>query len=253
MKTEQKPHIFKVQIEDKYYFEYNLSMDNKIANYIKSNYQKTYIITLVLVFAIENVTFQTDWEDQKIYWYVSILLLGLVLYSYFIIFYISDIKNKSTFMKILYASPLLFLYYFNLSPIIFDVYYSETLFSSWSFYQNEYMSIWILLVLRLLIISVAISLFNIFWIERYKSYINVSGITQSTEKWKRYNIIARIFFGLSINSAFLVYFSNPFIYDYELFFDYSGMSIVFFAFIFGGFYYVLLDWFSEVLRLLSKK
>lgn len=229
-------------------------MDNLIANYIKINYQKTYIISLVLVFAIESVTFGTDLDDQKIYWYVSILLLAFVLYSYFITFLIADIKNKSTLMKILYASPLLFLFYYNRSPIIFDVFYDpETLLSSWSFYQDEYLSVWILLVLRLLIISVAISLFNIFWIERYKSYINVSGNTPSNEKWKRYNIIARIFFGLSINSAFLVYFSNPFYYDYDFFFDYSGMEIVLFAFIFGGFYYVLLDWFSEVLRLLSNK
>ncbi len=229
-------------------------MDNIIANYIKNNYQKTYIISLVLVFAIERATFQTDWEDQKIYWYVSILLLVFVLYSYFVTFLNADIKNKSTLMKVLYASPLLFLFYYNRSPIIFDILYDpETLLSDWSYYQDEYMSIWILLVLRLLIISVAISLFNIIWIERYRSYLNVSGNTSNNEKWKRYNIIARIFFGLSINSAFLVYFSNPFYYDYDIFFDYSGMAIVIFAFILGGFYYILLDWFSEVLRLLSNK
>ena len=229
-------------------------MDNKIANYIKNNYQKTYIISLVLVLAIETVTFETNWQDQKIYWYVSILLLALVLYSYFVTYLDADIKNKSTLMKILYASPLLFLFYYNRSPIIFDVFYKpETLLSDWNYYQDEYMSIWILLVLRLIIISIATSLFNIFWIERYKSYINVSGNSTSNEKWKRYNIIARIFFGLSINSAFLVYFSNPFYFDYDIFSNYSGMGIVLSAFIFGGFYYVILDWFSEVLRLLSNK
>ncbi len=233
-------------------------MDNKIANYIKNNNQKTYLISLVIVLAIETVTFETDSEDQEFYWYLSILLLAFVLYSYFITFLDADIKNKSILMKILYASPLLSLFYYNRSPIIFDGGYSfsrdpETLLSSWSYYQDGYMSIWILLVLRLIIISTSISLFNIFWIERYKSYLNISGNVTSSEKWKRYNIIARIFFGLSINSAFLIYFNNPFYYDFEIFYNYSGMAIVLFAYIFGGFYYVLLDWFSEVLRLLSNK
>ena len=166
-------------------------MNNKIADYIKTNYQKTYIISLVLVLLIERVTFQTDWEDQKIYWYVSILSLALVLYSYFVTYANADIKNMSNLMKILYASPLLFLFYYNRSPIIFDVFFEpETLLSDWNFYQDEYMSIWILLVLRLITISIAISLFNIFWIERYKSYVNVSGNLTSNEKWRRYNIIA---------------------------------------------------------------
>ena len=139
-------------------------------------------------------------------------------------------------------------------PIIFDVFFEpETLLSDWNFYQDEYMSIWILLVLRLITISIAISLFNIFWIERYKSYVNVSGNLTSNEKWRRYNIIARVFFGSSINLAFLVYFSNPLYYDYDVFFEYSGMALVVLAFIFGGFYYIILDWFSEVLRLLSNK
>ncbi len=229
-------------------------MNNKIADYIKTNYQKTYIISLVLVLLIERVTFQTDWEDQKIYWYVSILSLALVLYSYFVTYANADIKNMSNLMKILYASPLLFLFYYNRSPIIFDVFFEpETLLSDWNFYQDEYMSIWILLVLRLITISIAISLFNIFWIERYKSYVNVSGNLTSNEKWRRYNIIARVFFGSSINLAFLVYFSNPLYYDYDVFFEYSGMALVVLAFIFGGFYYIILDWFSEVLRLLSNK
>tara|TARA_B100001250_G_scaffold412797_1_gene445006 strand:- start:178 stop:879 length:702 start_codon:yes stop_codon:yes gene_type:complete len=231
-------------------------MDNKISNYIINNKQKIYIISLFLLLGIETITFPTYYDEKKAYWYFSIVLLILVLYAYFVIFMDANIQNESILMKILYASPLLFLFYYNRSPITFNTFGyrdPETLLATWSYYQDGLMGVWILLVLNLLVISISISLFNIFWITRYKSYFDTNENSSSNKKWKRYNIIARIIFALSINSAFLIYYGNPFYYNFDIFYDFSGMSLVVLAFIGGGFYYVILDWFSEVLRLLSAK
>ena len=60
-----------------------------------------------------------------------------------------------------------------------------------------------------------------------------------------------ILFAFFINLGFLGYFYP--IYTYDFIDGFNGMTLVAGAFIVGGFYYIILDWFSEVIRLLSNR
>ena len=227
-------------------------MNNIVSNFVKNNKQKTFCYSLIVVLLIEFLTETMYYDENSIYFFVSNFIFFIILYSYTIIYLDSEIDKENWLLKFLYFSPILILYYYNRAPIIFSPYRNpESLLSIWSWMQEDAMGLWIFVILRLFIVSVAFALFNIFWIKRYKSHLPTTPNSSSGNKWKRYNIIARVFFAFLINLAFLGYFYP--IYTYDFIDGFNGMSLVASAFLVASFYYVILDWFSEVLRLLSNR
>ena len=229
-------------------------MNNTVSNFVKNNKQKTFCYSLIVVLIIEFFGETMYYDDNPFYFYVSNFIFFIILYSYIIIYLDSEIDKENWLLKFLYFSPILILYYYNRAPIIFSSYSyrdPDTLLDIWSWAQENAMGLWIFLMLRLFIASVAFALFNIFWIKRYKSHLPTTINSSSGNKWKRYNIIARVLFAFFINLAFLGYFYP--IYTYDFIDGFNGMTLVAGAFIVGGFYYIILDWFSEVIRLLSNR
>tara|TARA_B100001109_G_C18721044_1_gene407256 strand:+ start:133 stop:807 length:675 start_codon:yes stop_codon:yes gene_type:complete len=217
-------------------------------NKLTSSYSNAFIFSFVTFCFLDTLYFFS--ESGFIIYLSSIIYLFLVLlciYSYLKI----DFSTLDALEKTFFLSPPFVAFLLN----SYQDWYGDNYFQQISYWRDYDFAYFLVLFSEFIFVSLLFGAFNLFWINRYRYFTNsykenTDNLFEIESKWKRYNLVARVFFSLSFNFGILTFTYNFFGF---LETQSGSMLSLLFYFIISSAIYLTYDWFSEVLRLLSIK